>query len=312
MKKITRAGILSLAFVLTFMFTAVFSEDIIAGRYFPPADKGQVFVPGKSMQAKHDYGYEDEQIIHLSKHELTLKKGQSYTLKASLLPGGKSVSVKWVSTNPKVARVSSSGKVTAAAPGTTMIWAESDEYFDNHVDETGYSAECIVTVQGSATDAKPLGTSDRIFSYGRFTFTAVTSKHNEALVKIQKNIGGYIQSDGEYGSNLLLGSKDIYNAHTCIYTDEGYGFYRIFARGISPLKTSRGITVGAKKNTVQQKYGLPTIPNQYTNEGRVYEVFSYVAKASGKNLYTNLSFTFLKSKGIIDSIDFYLGGYGDY
>jgi len=228
------------------------------------------------------------------------------------LPSGKSVSVKWVSTNPKIAKVSSSGKVTAAAPGTTMIWAESNEYFDNHVDETGYSAECIVTVQGGAKDAKPLGMSDRTFSYGKFTFTAVTSKHNEALAKIKKNIGGYTQSDGEYGSTLLLGSKDIDNAHTLIFIDEGYGLYRIYARGISPLKTSRGISVGAKKSTVQQKYGLPTLSNQYTDEGKAYEEFIYRAKASGKNLYTNLSFTFLKSKGIVYSIDFYLGGFGDY
>jgi len=310
MKRITRTGILSLIFLLAFMCTAALAEGAAAGRFFPPANKVHVFVRGISIQAKHNYKYRDYPIIHLNRHELTLRRGRSFTLKASLLPSGRSVSVKWISTNPKIARVSSFGRITALAPGTTMIWAESNDYFDLHVDHTGYSAECCVIVPGGPKAARPIGINDRTYYYEKYKFAAVTSNYNEVLTKIEKSIGGYKCSVGGYGTALLFGSEEIENAHTYIYIDEDYGLYRFFARGISPLKTSRGIAVGAMKSSVQQKYGLPTLTDQYTEEGINYEVFIYRSKALRRNLYTDMSFTFLK--GTVYSIDFYLGGFGDY
>jgi hypothetical protein len=84
------------------------------------------------------------------------------------------------------------------------------------------------------------------------------------------------------------------------------------AREKSPIKTSRGIAVGAKKSTVQQKYGLPTLTDQYTVNGKAYEIFTYRTKAAGKNQYTDMTFYFLKSKGTVSEISFYLGPLGDY
>jgi hypothetical protein len=173
------------------------------------------------------------------------------------MPSGKSVSVKWESSNPKIAKVSQSGKVTAVAPGTVFVDVYSEDY--NYVWD-----QCWVTVPGGAKDPKPLGLNDWIYYYGKTKLTAPASKYYEALIKIQKSIGGYLFVYGgsdAYLTGLLYGSKNYYNAHTFIYIEgdeenaDGFG---ISACGKSPIKTSRGIMVGAKKSTVQQKYGLPS------------------------------------------------------
>jgi len=311
MKMSKRAMILSLTFVFAFMFTAAFAEVAAAGRFFPLSDKRHVRMQGISIQAKHDWYNENDPILHISRHDLTLKKGQSYTLKATLVPGGKSVSVKWKSANSKIVKVSSSGKVTAVAPGTTMIWAETERYSD-HLDETGYSNECWVTIQGGAKDAKPVGISDRSFSYGNFKFTAVTSKQEDALAKIKKNIGGYTFYGSEFGIGLLLGSNDNMKAHTGFFVADDY-LFRFFARGKSLIKTNRGIMVGAKKSTIQQKYGVPSIIRKdYTTDMKSCEALIYRIKTPGKNLFMDLSFNFLKSKDTVYEIEFYLGEFGDY
>lgn len=59
--------------------------------------------------------------IKLNKTALTLKKGSSTTLKYSLTPGKAKSTVKWSSSNTKVATVSSSGKVTAKSYGNAVI-----------------------------------------------------------------------------------------------------------------------------------------------------------------------------------------------
>jgi hypothetical protein len=330
MKKIARAGILSLTFVLAFMIIAALTEVAVAGRYVPPTDKSHVRMQSIQIQAKHE-AKEDREYIHLNKHDLTLTKGKSETLKASLMPSGKSVSVKWKSSNPKIATVSSSGKVTAVAPGIAVIQIWNDEYHMDF-DHTGYSDECYVTVQGGATDTKPLGTSDRTYFYSNTKLTASTSKLKDALAKVKKSIGGNSYSKGFqskdieetyegliYGyfwdswEGLLFGSKDASKAHTEIYVqayEEGgqyckYGF--VAWNNKSPIKTNRGIIIGSKKSSVQQKYGLPTYTYQYSYNGNTYETFSYESKATGKALYTNLTFHFIKSNETVSTIAFFLG-----
>lgn len=79
--------------------------------------------------------------VSLNKNDLALtSKGQSYQLSASVAPSNASnKSVKWTSSNPKVATVSSSGKVTAVANGNTTITATA-------ADGSGKKDICAVTV----------------------------------------------------------------------------------------------------------------------------------------------------------------------
>lgn len=59
--------------------------------------------------------------IKLNKTSSTIEQNKSVTLKATVAPS--SMSVKWTSNNSSVAKVSSTGKVTAVAPGTATITA---------------------------------------------------------------------------------------------------------------------------------------------------------------------------------------------
>jgi len=75
----------------------------------------------------------------LNKTKATLEKGKTVTLKASLYPTGLAdKSVTWKSSNKKVAKVSSKGKVKAVKAGTATITCTSKM--------TGAKATCKVTV----------------------------------------------------------------------------------------------------------------------------------------------------------------------
>lgn len=80
--------------------------------------------------------------VKLNKTKTSIAVGTSTKLKASVSPSknvGKQI--KWTSSNKKVAKVSSSGKVTAIIPGTTTIKAIA-------ADGSRKNASCKVTVTG--------------------------------------------------------------------------------------------------------------------------------------------------------------------
>ena len=77
--------------------------------------------------------------ITLNKTELSLYVNDTETLTATITPDTVSQILKWSSSNPEVATVDQSGKVTAIAKGTATISAEV-------VEGSGIKAECIVTV----------------------------------------------------------------------------------------------------------------------------------------------------------------------
>lgn len=73
--------------------------------------------------------------VTLDRTELTLVPGQSATLSATTDPAEAAASIVWRSVNPAVATVRD-GKVTAVAPGTTLVYATAG----------GATALCTVTV----------------------------------------------------------------------------------------------------------------------------------------------------------------------
>ena len=316
MKKIIRTGIISLSIVLALMFTAALAEDVTASSFTRPIKKGIAFVPEPTIEGRHIVDSSYGPYIDIIKHDLTLQKGKSEILKARLIPSGKSVSVTWKSSNPKIATVSSSGKVTAVATGTAIITIESKNY-NTWGDKTGRSDECFVTVQNGSKDAKPIGTSDRTYYYGKTKLTAPTTNLEDALAKVKKSIGGYSYSeiaDYEMGTyeGLIFGSTVVSKAHTDIYVhhnEKGYYFKFGYVawNNKSPIKTNRGIEIGSTKSKVQQQYGLPTYTDQYTQDGKIYEVYTYQVKAAGKGFYTSYTFHFLKSKGTVSTIAFSIG-----
>lgn len=76
--------------------------------------------------------------VKLNKTSLSLDVGGTSTLTATISPSGANNSVIWSSSDPSVATVSSTGKVTAVKAGTTTIIAKTAS--------GGYTAACTVTV----------------------------------------------------------------------------------------------------------------------------------------------------------------------
>ena len=328
MNRIVRACILSLSFVLVFMCTTGLAEGA-AGRFVQPVDKSHVLIRGMPIQAKDVSRDEPDEYLNINKRDLTLQKGKSEILKATLMPGRKSVSVKWYSSNPKIATVSNTGKVTAVASGKAVIYIEAKKYWGWH-DKAGSTSECYVTVQGEAKDAKPLGASDRTFFYGTTGFIVPTSKLKDSLNKLKNSIGGYsyikdtseteggllesIIGSGLVYEGLLFGSKDLDKAHTYIYVryfrddlDRIYDYGFLARNNKSPIKTNRGIMIGSKKSDVQQKYGLPTAKWNSGYDGKTYESYealAYNSKVTGQYIITSLIFYFRDSGNTVSMIGF--------
>ena len=84
--------------------------------------------------------------VKISPTALTLGKGESYTLKGTVLPNdAKNKTCKWYTSSSSVAAVSSTGKVTAKAVGTAVITAKT---------VNGKKATCKVTVKTMPTSVK--------------------------------------------------------------------------------------------------------------------------------------------------------------
>lgn len=90
--------------------------------------------------------------ISLDKTALDMKKGESYSLKATVAPSdATNQKVEWRSLNAKVAAVDGNGKVTAVGGGRTTIYATTDD-----TDDSGkkVSAACEVSVTVPVTGVK--------------------------------------------------------------------------------------------------------------------------------------------------------------
>ena len=82
--------------------------------------------------------------VTLNYTKYSLKVGQSKTLVATVNPASSKGTVKWYSSNNKIATVSSTGKVTAKKAGTVTITAKTSN---------GLKATCKVTVKGKTDTA---------------------------------------------------------------------------------------------------------------------------------------------------------------
>ena len=84
--------------------------------------------------------------VKISPTALTLGKGESYTLKGTVLPNdAKNKTCEWYTSRSSVAAVSSTGRVTARAVGTAVITAKT---------VNGKKATCKVTVKTMPTSVK--------------------------------------------------------------------------------------------------------------------------------------------------------------
>ncbi len=78
--------------------------------------------------------------VKLNKTSIKISDGKTYQLKATVSPEKASIKdLKWSSSDEKIVKVSSSGKITAVKPGTAVITVKSKQ--------SGKAAKCTVTVK---------------------------------------------------------------------------------------------------------------------------------------------------------------------
>ncbi|WP_394916239.1 Ig-like domain-containing protein [uncultured Robinsoniella sp.] len=96
--------------------------------------------------------------IKLNKPSLTLYKGKTYTLKATVKPKTYNSGIKWSSSASKYATVSSKGKITAKKSGRTVITAQT---------KSGKKATCIIKVKERKATKVKLSRKNLTLKVGR-------------------------------------------------------------------------------------------------------------------------------------------------
>lgn len=119
---------------------SVNSEGVVTAK-----KKGTTTITVKSSNGKKDtlrvtVKSPSAEGVSLDKETLSVTKGKTATLKASLSPSGAASTLKWSSSNPKVATVSSKGVVTGKKAGTAVITVKSSN---------GKTDKCTVTVRNN-------------------------------------------------------------------------------------------------------------------------------------------------------------------
>ena len=109
--------------------------------------------------------------ISLDKTSVTLKKGETTSLTATVTPSdATNKTVTYTSSNTKVATVNSSGKITAVGGGTATITAKAG----------GKSATCKVTVNIAQTGITASGSSSKSVAIGSTTTLKIAKVPSDA------------------------------------------------------------------------------------------------------------------------------------
>jgi len=218
--------------------------------------------------------------VTLNKNKKTLVKGDTLTLKATIAPSNANKSVKWKSDNESVAKVNSSGKVTAKGVGTARIRATA-------ADGTNKYAECIVTVKYA--NAK------------KVTVTAKNAVINDNTVYVVK--GEKISIKGSVSPNTakqkvtykVTKGKDCVSIKNGVITSQKAGTATISVKSADG-KAVRKITVKVIKKAKANK--SLTLTSKKNASLKVGASSSITVKAT-KGTTSALTYTITSGKGIV-------------
>ena len=180
--------------------------------------------------------------VTLSKSELSLSTGQSYTLTANVLPSNASnKSVTWQSSNDAVATVSSSGYVRAISEGTATITATTVD--------GGFTATCAVTVTKASepvhVQSISLNETRKELQVGETFQLEVTFNPSDATNKDVVWSVESLDDDAEYPS-VLVNNLGLVTA-----VSEGYSL--VTATTVDGLKTAECKFVVKNKSSSNTK-----------------------------------------------------------
>lgn len=209
----------------------------------------------------------------------TIYVGSILTLKPKLQPSDSVKTLKWKSSNPKVAKVSK-GEITALKTGVTTITATT---------VNGKKATCTVTVK----KRKKLGEDDFKFRVkGKLYDVPLTAK--EAKRTFKKYIWYYLMESYEF----IYGDYDNNNGFIIFYDEKDQKFIEIVLCG-KHYQTYRGIRTGHTKKQMISAYGKPT-KTYLAWEGE--EVYVYKFMANKKIYFLKFSYNPQKNDDIITQI----------
>ncbi|MGO4371741.1 DNRLRE domain-containing protein, partial [Paenibacillus sp. MCAF20] len=213
---------------------------------------GNVLTDGLPDIGAHEYtndpGPKPEPIpvtsVILNKTELTLIKGDSHTLNASVLPTTVyDKEVTWKSSDPSIIQVSQSGQVKALAPGHAVITATSNQ-------DEAISTQCEITVTDTP-EGLLFATEDAFVRDGS---SANSNFGKEALLYIKNDAAGYARKAYMKFDLGSLSPKEIKSAKLRLYVDVADGNPN---RTISLYKTSNSWSESAITwNNAPQAEGL--------------------------------------------------------
>ncbi len=132
--------------------------------------------------------------IALNATSYFLLPGKTYQLKASVSPStAADKTVKWSSSNKKIAKVSAKGKVTAVANGTATITCTAK-------DGSGVTMTCVIIVlKGDTTSATPAKPAEPAKPVATPSTTTTSGVKTQKLLKALEKYSKRIESDTKNG-----------------------------------------------------------------------------------------------------------------
>ena len=175
--------------------------------------------------------------VTLSKTSVTVNKGQTYMLKASMSPSGADDSLQWSSSNSKIVKVSTSGVVTGVAKGSATITVKTG---------SGKTAACKVTVKVPSTEVTLSKTSISVNKGKTYTLIGTMSpsdstdtlKWSSSNTKIAKVSSTGVVTGVEKGSATITVKTTSGKTATCKVT------VKIPSTKVIMSKTSISVNVG--------------------------------------------------------------------
>ena len=205
--------------------------------------------------------------ISLNQSQMTMLVGRTSQLIATVLPDSTTNKVvTWISSNPDIATVDTTGLVTAIAPGSATITATT-------TDGSNLSASCAVTVTGNISDYDNYLSMDDVEAFHGDTIVIPVKMTNEAsIISFQTDIFlpeglELMQEDGEY---IIDPSERMTRTHSIMSNAVASGAIRVlcYSSNYKPFTGNSGddlfyITVKVADNaegiyTIQMKNTLLT------------------------------------------------------